>query len=69
MSAKILIELIGASFELNDQNTIQSLKLNAELIDLLIDLFSEDNLQPLEVNLNFLERIKYFSDRFYSKVI
>jgi hypothetical protein len=42
--------------------------MNAELMDLLIDLFGEDNLVELERELNFIERIKWFSDRFYSKV-
>lgn len=68
MSAKILLELITASFELNDQTTIQSLKLNAELLDLLIDLFSEDNLKELETSISFIKKIKYFSDKFYAKV-
>ena len=63
------MELISSSFEINDQTTIKSLKLNAELIDLLIDLFSEDNLISIEVNLNFVEKIKLFSDKFYQKVI
>jgi hypothetical protein len=36
-SARILIDLISASFELNDQMSIKSLKSNAELIDELKD--------------------------------
>jgi hypothetical protein len=66
-SARILIDLISASFELNDQMSIKSLKLNAELIDFLIDLFSEDNLKELELNLNFIEKIQLFSEKFYFK--
>ncbi len=47
--------------------SIKSLKLNAELIDFLIDLFSEDNLKELELNLNFIEKIQLFSEKFYFK--
>jgi hypothetical protein len=63
-----LIELTNASFEHADQAQITTLRMNAELMDLLIDLFGEDNLVELERGLNFIERIKWFSDRFYSKV-
>jgi hypothetical protein len=37
-------------------------------MDLLIDLFGEDNLTELENSLGFIERIKWFSERFYAKV-
>ena len=68
LCATILIELTIASFEQADQSKIETLQLNAELMDLLIDIFGEDNLLDLEINLNFIERIKWFSDKFYSKV-
>ena len=67
MCASILIELTIGSFELCDQSNILSLRLNAELMDLLIDLFGEDNLLDLEASLGFIERIKWFSERFYAK--
>ncbi|CAF0707124.1 unnamed protein product [Brachionus calyciflorus] len=63
----ILMELTVGSFELADQNNLETLRLNAELMDVIIDLFGEDNLGDLERNLNFIERIKYFNEKFYAK--
>jgi hypothetical protein len=68
MCAQILIELTVGSFELADQTRLETLRLNAELMDLLIDLFGEDNLIDIERDLSFIDRIMFFSDRFYGKV-
>lgn len=65
----ILIELTAASFDTGDQASVESLRLNAELLDVIIDLFGEDNLGDVETSLNFIERIRTFSEKFYSKVI
>lgn len=64
----ILIELTAVSFELEDQSSVESLRLNAELLDVIIDLFGEDNLTEVETNLNFIQRIKSFCENFYTKV-
>lgn len=68
ISAKILIELAIGSFELGDQNSLETLRLNAEILDLIIDLFGEDSLAGLEKSLNFIEKIKWFNEKFYAKV-
>ena len=65
----ILLELTSASFEFGDENSVESLRLNAELIDVIIDVFGEDNLGDIEKSLEFIGKIKVFCDRFYSKVI
>jgi hypothetical protein len=64
----ILIELTAASFEMIPQIDIKSLRLNSELIDALIDTFSDDNLKSIETKLNFHQRIKVFSDLFYARL-
>ena len=65
LSAIILIELTSASFQCqNDDHSV--LKLNAELLDLIIDLFSEDCLKDLEIKMGFIQKMKQFSDLFYS---
>lgn len=66
----ILMELTTASFNLYDQNNVTSasLRLNAELLDVIIDLFGEDNLADVEASLNFMERIQSFSEKFYARV-
>ena len=67
-NAKCLLEVTAASFELNDQTSVDTLVLNAELLDLVIDLFGEDNLASLEASLNFNSRMQSFGEKFYSKV-
>lgn len=67
--AMVLIELTSGSFEFGNQTSMESLRLNSELLDVLIDLFGEDNLSDLEVNLGFIEKIKSFSEKFYTKVM
>ena len=62
------MELTIATFDLMDQGKIETLKLNAVLLDFMIDLFSEDSLRLLEVQINLIDRMKYFSEKFYSKV-
>lgn len=62
------MELTVATFEIMDQSKIETLKLNAVLLDFMIDLFSEDSLRLLEVQINLIDRMKYFSEKFYSKV-
>lgn len=57
------------SFDLTDRSKIETLRFNAEMMDMIIDLFGEDNLFELEQSLNLVERIKYFSENFYSQVI
>ena len=63
-----MLEITSASFELSDQTSVDTLVLNAELLDLVIDLFGEDNLADLEASLNFAARIQSFGEKFYSKV-
>lgn len=67
LSGNILLELTSATFEVMDQSKIETLVLNSELLDLLIDLFGDDNLKALEDALNFKQRIKSFSEQFYYK--
>lgn len=59
--------MTSASFQYPDQQKLETLRLNAELMDLLIDLFSEDNMIELEASLGFVDKIKVISDMFYSK--
>lgn len=65
----MIIELTVGSFDLTDRSKIETLRFNAEMMDMIMDLFAEDNLYELEKNLNFLDRIKYFCENFYSQVI
>lgn len=65
----MLLEMAVVSFESGDQTSPDLFRLNAELLDVLIDLFGEDCLADVEKSLNFVERIKSLSERFYSKVI
>ncbi len=68
-SCSILIELCEASFSvLMDQSKIETLVVNAELLDLVIDIFGEDCLGQLEDSIRFRERIQVYSENFYSKV-
>ncbi len=68
-SCSILIELCTASFSgLMDQNKVETLVVNAELLDLVIDIFGEDCLGQLETLLRFKERIQGYSEQFYNKV-
>ncbi len=66
----MLLELTATSFALPSTQVklSESLRLNAELLDALIDCFSEDNLSDIEANLNFVQRVRTFSDAFYAKV-
>ena len=41
---------------------------NAELLDFLIDIFSEDNLKQVEEKLDFKRKIQSFSEQYYMKV-
>lgn len=63
-----LIEIADASFAIQNLDEIESLRLNSELLDLVIDLFGEDNLGELEKSLNFMEKIRDFGVKFYIKV-
>lgn len=65
----MIIELTIGSFDLTDRSKIETLRFNAEMMDMIIDLFGEDDLSEFEKNLNFLDKIKYFSENFYSQVI
>ena len=64
--ANILLELASAS--LNANQLLERLRLSAEFLDMLIDLFGEDNMTDLEVSLNFIQRMSTFSDAFYANV-
>lgn len=67
--ASILLELTSATFStLMDQSAIETFVLNAELLDLVIDFFGDDNLTGIEEALNFKERIRGYSEQFYIKV-
>ena len=48
---------------------MESFRLNAELLDVVIDLFGEDNLHQIECELDFIQRIQDFREKFYTKVI
>ncbi|RNA14633.1 hypothetical protein BpHYR1_029984 [Brachionus plicatilis] len=65
--ATLIVELTVASFDLTDRSKIDTLRFNAEMMDMVVDLFGEDNLFELEQSLNFIEKIKYFSENFYSQ--
>ena len=68
--AAILLELTSATFstELMDQSKLETFVLNAELLDLVVDFFGDDNLKQIEESLNLKERIRGYSEKFYNKV-
>ena len=55
--------------ELNNLGEIDLLRLNAEFLDSIIDLFGDENLTDIELSLNFNQKIKSLGENFYSKVI
>ena len=70
-SGEMLIQLTAASFaalESKAASESSSLRLNAELLDALIDCFAEDNVAEVEASLNLVARMRTFSDAFYAKV-
>lgn len=59
----ILLRLASASLLQVESN---NLKLSAELLDCIIDLFSEDNLKEIEDKLQLIDKMKDFNAKFQS---
>jgi len=56
-------------FDLTNISDISCLRLNAEFLDSVIDLFADENLSHVEKSLNFIEKIQLLGEKFYTKVI
>jgi len=63
-----LLEVSSMMFDLANLSYVDCLRLNAEFLDSIIDLFSDENLNQVEKNLNFMEKIQLLGEMFYSKV-
>ena len=63
-----MLEVSSMMFDLANLSHVDCLRLNAEFLDSIIDLFSDENLNQVEKNLNFMEKIQLLGEKFYSKV-
>ena len=64
-----MLEIAEIMFDLSNLSEIDVLRLNAEFLDSIIDLFGDENLADIERSLNFYEKIQALGEKFYSKVI
>ena len=55
-------------FDMNDLSDIDGLRLGAEFLDSIIDLFGDEKLDQVERELNFLQKIQILGEKFYTKV-